>query len=672
MADTDGGGAPWVAINIGGPRQLETDTPSEDRTRAETLLAGENRLLEMIARGDSLPLILDRLCRLVEEISTGFLATILLLDHTDNRLWHKAAPSLPRSYTEGIDGIVIGPREGSCGTAAYRNAPVIVSDITADPLWTDYRDLPLSHGLRASWSMPVRSSDGSVLGTFAMYAREPRIPDPEHYQLIEQIARLASIAIERTRTVTALQESEARFRCMAEREFRQIVEAIPAFILVLSPEGHPVYANQTLLAYTGLTVDDVAAKDFRDRIFHPEDLERIQNERRQALARGAPFALEQRARRRDGQYRWFLIRFNPLRDEQGKILRWYATATDIDDRKQQEERVHKENIALRDEVDTASMFEEIVGASPALRAVLDRVVRVAPTDSTVLLAGETGTGKELIARAIHKRSARSTHAFVSVNCAAVPQSLIASELFGHEKGAFTGAVQRRLGRFELAEGGTLFLDEVGELPAETQLALLRVLQEREFERVGGDKPIRTDVRVIAATNRDLPAAIAAGTFRSDLYYRLNVFPIQIPSLRQRQSDIPVLVEYFIGRYAGKMGKKISRIDKRTLDRLHSYPWPGNVRELQNVIERSVILCDTERFSIDEHWLSSQPVLATERPALNERLVADERALIEAALLETKGRVSGPLGAAGTLGIPPSTLDSKIKALKIDKQRFRRG
>src|SRR6202034_3607353 len=256
--------------------------------------------------------------------------------------------------------------------------------------------------------------------------------------------------------------------------------------------------------------------------------------------------------------------------------------------------------------DRSSMFEEIVGESPALQTVLSRVTKVAPTDSTVLITGETGTGKELVARAIHKRSPRSARAFISVNCAAIPTSLILSELFGHEKGAFTGATQRRLGRFELAEGGTIFLDEVGELPAETQIALLRVLQEREFERVGAAGAIRTNVRVIAATNRDLEAAIAAGTFRSDLFYRLNVFPIEMPPLRERREDIPLLVEYFIDRFARQAGKSFRAVNKKSLELLQSYPWPGNIRELQNVIERSVIVCDTETFSVDESWLSRQP------------------------------------------------------------------
>jgi transcriptional regulator with GAF, ATPase, and Fis domain len=304
--------------------------------------------------------------------------------------------------------------------------------------------------------------------------------------------------------------------------------------------------------------------------------------------------------------------------------------------------------------------------------VLSRVSKVAPADSSVLITGETGTGKELVARAIHKRSRRSSRAFVTVNCAAIPRDLIASELFGHEKGAFTGATQRRLGRFELAEGGTIFLDEIGELPAETQIAMLRVLQEHEFQRVGGTGSIRNDVRVIAATNRDLEAAIAAGTFRCDLFYRLNVFPIEMPSLRERREDIPLLVEYFIDRFARQAGKSFQAVNKRSLDLLQSYPWPGNIRELQNVIERSVIVCETENFSVDESWLSRQPP-AIEPPGelgLFKKLPSQEKAIIEAALRESGGRVSGPSGAAAKLGIPGSTLDSKIRSLKINKNRFK--
>jgi transcriptional regulator with GAF, ATPase, and Fis domain len=340
----------------------------------------------------------------------------------------------------------------------------------------------------------------------------------------------------------------------------------------------------------------------------------------------------------------------------------------LDEIRQLRDQFYKENIALREEIDKTSMFEEIVGDSPALQAVLSRVAKVAPTDSTVLVTGETGTGKELIARAVHKRSRRAARAFVSVNCAATPASLIASELFGHEKGAFTGALQRRLGRFELAEGGTIFLDEVGELPAETQIALLRVLQEREFERVGGSHPIRADVRVIAATNRDLESAIAEGSFRRDLFYRLNVFPIEMPPLRERREDIPTLIEYFVQRYSRKAGKRIGSIDKRTLDLMQSYAWPGNIRELQNVLERSVVLCETDRFSMDPSWLSAE----SERGGapVARKSVAEEKEIIEKALAATAGRVSGPSGAAVQLDMPASTLESKIRSLRINKFRFK--
>jgi transcriptional regulator with GAF, ATPase, and Fis domain len=304
--------------------------------------------------------------------------------------------------------------------------------------------------------------------------------------------------------------------------------------------------------------------------------------------------------------------------------------------------------------------------------VLSRISKVAPTDSTVLITGETGTGKELVARAIHRRSNRASRGFISVNCAAIPRDLIASELFGHEKGAFTGAMQRRIGRFELAEGGTIFLDEVGELSADTQVALLRVLQEREFERVGGGHPIRINVRVIAATNRDLKAAVTKGAFREDLYYRLNVFPLELPPLRARKTDIALLVEYFIDRYARKAGKTIRSVEKKTMQLLQAYPWPGNIRELQNVIERSIIVCETETFTVDESWLSQRPpdTGPENQPFLSEKVAATEREVIEEALRESQGRIFGPFGAAARLGIARSTLESKIRSLNIDKNRFK--
>ena len=325
-----------------------------------------------------------------------------------------------------------------------------------------------------------------------------------------------------------------------------------------------------------------------------------------------------------------------------------------------------------------TMFEGIVGASDPLLTVFAEISMVAPTDANVLITGETGTGKELVARAIHKRSRRCDRPFVSVNCTAIPADLIASALFGHEKGSFTGAVERRLGRFELAEGGTIFLDEVGELPLEHQVALLRVLQEREFERVGSAKPIRADVRVIAATNRDLESAMAEKTFRSDLYYRLNVFPLEVPPLRERREDIPLLVEYFLHRFAKRAGKRINKISKETLNIVESYDWPGNVRELQNVVERAVILSESDALDIDERWLlggrtaapfAAQPIQRIHRPR-TRATQEEEKEAIETALMECKGRVSGPFGAASQLGVPSSTLESKIKSLKIDKSLFR--
>jgi PAS domain S-box-containing protein len=472
-----------------------------------------------------------------------------------------------------------------------------------------------------------------------------------------------------------LKRAEAKLR-QDEEELRRVIDAIPQCITVLDISGRVIYANQTTLEYTGLTAQDLRAPNARQLIIHPDDVERIRDERKAALARDLPFEFEHRALRKDGQYRWFLTRHNPLLDETGKVIRWYATGTDIDDRKRNEERTHSENVALREEIEHSSMFEEIVGSSEALRRVLGQVSKVAPSDSTVLISGETGTGKELIARAIHSRSNRSTRAFIRVNCAAISPSLIASELFGHERGSFTGAHQRRLGRFESADAGTIFLDEVGEIPPETQVALLRVLQEHEFERVGGNQTVPVDVRVLAATNKDLRAAVADGTFRQDLFYRLNVFPIQVPALRDRVEDIPLLVEYLVDRYAKKAGKRIRSVSKNTLDLFQDYHWPGNIRELQNVVERAVVLCEGERFCVDPSWLApassspTSPNPTTQTIPLVADLAERERAMIENALREAEGLISGPTGAAAKLGIPRQTLESKIRKLGINRHRFR--
>jgi formate hydrogenlyase transcriptional activator len=589
---------------------------------------------------------------------------------------------------------------------------------------------------------------------------------------------------------------------MSLQNFQLIVDTIPGLIATMTPDGQLEYVNRQILDYFGKTVEDLQHWETTDAI-HSDDLPTAVAAWRHAVETGTPYEFAHRLRRADGVYRWFQSRGFPLRDDQGRIFRWYNLLTDIDDRKQAEDALHKseerwrsvfensaigvaltdlhgrflatnsafqkmlgyteeeigrltflelthedyresnwqlvtellegkrrqfqiekqyrrkdgsliwvsnnvslvpgtksmprfimalsediterqnafdeirrlkdrlhdENLILRREIDHAFMFEEVVGSSAALKSVLSNVAKVAPTDSTVLILGETGTGKELIARAIHKRSRRSDEVFISMNCAAIPTSLIASELFGHEKGAFTGAAQQRRGRFELAQGGTIFLDEIGEIPVETQIALLRVLQERQFERVGGRHTISADVRVIAATNRDLTDAVAKGTFRSDLFYRLNVFPIEMPPLRKRRDDIPILIEYFVRRYSEKMGKSIRNIDKRTLNLCQRYRWPGNVRELQNIVERSLILCTGDTFFIDEAWLPLPEAFGDSPAPLTRTLQGQEKEMIEAALAESKGIVSGANGAAAKLGIPASTLESKIKHLKITKRRF---
>ena len=622
--------------------------------------------LKMILIGAPLNDVLSSVALLIEAQAEGAVCSIFLLDEDGQHLRYAAAPNLSDEYRIATDGVCIGPHVGSCGAAAYLRRAVFVSDVRSHPHFANFKDLIVLTGLRASWSSPIMSHDGRVLGTFGMFYREVREPGPAEIQMIDYASRIAGIAIERKRAEEKLRQDE--------RELRQLIDFLPQHVLVLDTEGSLLQANQVLLDYNGHTLEEMqgAGSDERHkRDLHPDDLERARSERRCGLASGVPFEIEKRMRGKDGRYRWFLFRYNPLLNEQGRVARWFATATDIEDRKQTEQTVRNENLALREQIDRDSMFEDIVGSSEALRKVLRQVGKVARSDSTVLILGETGTGKELIARAIHKRSNRGERAFIGVNCAAIPASLIASELFGHEKGAFTGATQRRPGRFESANGGTIFLDEVGDLPPETQIALLRVLQEREIERVGSNKPIPVDVRVLAATHRDLNALVAEGKFRQDLLYRLNVVPIEMPSLRDRAPDIPLLVEYFIDRFGKKAGKKFRTIDRKTLKLFQAYGWPGNVRELQNVIERAVILSDGDTFSVDETWLKHEPLqLASPRAALNGALVRQEKEMIEGALAESHGRISGPTGAAANLGLPTRTLDSKIKRLGINKYRFK--
>jgi formate hydrogenlyase transcriptional activator len=765
--------------------------------RGTRLQAAEKRTLEMIADGANLRDVLDQLCGIIDVQVAPSVTTILLMDADGKCLRHAGGLGVSKEWISTITPLPVALESGLCGTAAFLKERVVVSDVATEPNWPEqYRGLAIQNRIRAAWSEPILTKDKQVLGTFAFYSHEPRVPVDDDLALIEGAGHIARIAIERHRSQEALrsaldqvQKSEAKLRQVIdtiptlawcnlpdgpneflskrwhdytglsheeshgwgwknafhpedlpalmgrwqqllitgepgeiearlrrydgafrwflirvepfrdetgklirwygtstdidalkqteeklredERELRRITDAIPQTIVVLDPTGAPIYANQATLDYTGLNPEDVIAPDFRKRIFHPDDLERLREERKASLEGGVPFEAEQRALRKDGQYRWFLIRYNPFRNEQGQVTRWYATGTDIDERVRAEERTRNENQALREQIDRDSMFQDIVGSSETLRKVLRQVAKVAPSDSTILLLGETGTGKELIARAIHKRSNRAERAFIAVNCAAIPPSLIASELFGHEKGAFTGATQRRLGRFESANGGTIFLDEVGDLPAEIQIALLRVLQEREIERVGSNRSITVDVRVVAATHRELNDLVAEGKFRLDLLYRLNVVPIHMPSLRERADDIPLLVEYFIERFARKAGKKFKRVDKKTISLFQAYHWPGNVRELQNVIERAVILSEGDAFSLDETWFRSEKTrYSTPAAALHGALLQQEKQLIETALAQSRGRVSGPNGAATKLGVPSRTLDSKIKRLKINKSRFK--
>jgi formate hydrogenlyase transcriptional activator len=550
------------------------------------------------------------------------------------------------------------------GAIAPGGAGLLLTD-SSSHLWEHPTWVRDQH-IQSFAGQPLTYQD-ETLGVLAIFRREPI--DQEEFRWLRMFADQAAAALASARAFSELIQANERVR-QNERELRLLIDSLPQSVGAIRADGHVYYVNKAGLQYLGRTLDELtSAEDQLEAVYSPDDVDTARATIGDALRRGVPCELEARLRRHDGEYRWHQVRYEPVRDDEQRVVRWYGTGVDIDERKRSEERLRTENVALREAIDDVSMFEEIVGTSSALRTVLAHVSKVAPTDSTVLITGETGTGKELIARAIHKRSRRSSRSFVSVNCAAIPVSLIVSELFGHEKGAFTGAVEQRIGRFEQAEGGTIFLDEVGDLPPETQVSLLRVIQEREFERLGGRRAIRADVRIIAATNRDLRTAVDSGAVRSDLFYRLNVFPIGMPPLRERREDIPLLVQYFVSRFARKVGKRFATIDATSLALLQAYGWPGNIRELQNVLERAVIVADAEGVSIDASWFHREPAAAP--VALPDQLSLQERILIEAALRETQGRVSGRSGAAAKLKMASTTLDSRIKALGIDKNAFKR-
>ncbi len=521
--------------------------------------------------------------------------------------------------------------------------------------------------------LPLRDADGRILRWYFL------LTDLEEQKRAEEALRA---------DIEARKLAEAKLR-ESEAHLLEVQRLTRTGSFRLHAKSGKVTVSPEVLRRYGIKPDEETSDpQFWFSRIHPDDRKRVGDLFERSVTHKVDYRADYRIVLPDGTVKHQHSIGHPVLNEAGDLVEFVGTTIEVTEQVQAREQLEralaeirvlkdqlqKENVALREEVDRVSMFEEIVGTSRALQTVLSRVVKVAPADSTVLITGETGTGKELVARAIHKRSPRTERAFVSVNCAALAPSLISSELFGHEKGAFTGAAQRRLGRFELANGGTIFLDEVGELPLDTQVALLRVLQEREFERVGGKQAIKVDVRVIAATNRDLEAARANGSFRSDLYYRLNVFPIDVPPLRERKEDVRVLLEYFVHRFGRKAGNTFKDIDPRTLELFQAYDWPGNIRELQNVVERSVIVSPSETFRVDEAWLS-RTYDRTKRGSAPAAVVhdsGDERQIIEAALADSRGRVSGPRGAAAKLGLPPSTLDSRIKKLKIRKSRFTLG
>ena len=486
----------------------------------------------------------------------------------------------------------------------------------------------------------------------------------------------------------------------SEAELRTITDTVRQPIVVLAPDGFTLYANQVALDNTGLTLDEVIKEGFLERACHPDDLNRVLlDERRVGLLEGVPFDLEMRLLRKSGQYRWHLMQYNPLKDEGGQIVRWYVTATDIDDRKKAEKllrnenvRLAQENVYLEEQIRSEMGFEQIIGSSPALKHVLELVETVAPNDSTVLLLGETGTGKELIARAIHERSRRKAKTFVKLNCAAIPTGLLESELFGHEKGAFTGAIIQKAGRMELADQGTLFLDEVGDIPIDIQPKLLRALQEKEFERLGSTHTRKVNLRLVAATNRNLEKMVADREFRSDLFYRLNVFPIRIPPLRDRKDDIPLLAVYFVQKFAKQMQKRIDSIPVATMKALTAWEWPGNIRELENFIERAVILtrgeslaaplAELRKVTTDEPVRESAPkadddiarIVKETIASLKSNTAPNERTKkqhdeIVRVLTECKGRVGGADGAAVRMGLSRTTLISRMKKLGIDPSDY---
>ena len=699
-----------------------TQSPAQFSSRIEhaqkepALFSSESVLsiLKLILAGSPLPEVLTIIAQLVESQGDGTLCTIWLPDSDGKRLHCAAAPGLP-GFSAQVGSMLIGPKGGSCGTAVYRREPVYVTDILDDPIWDHYRHLLLPYGIRAVWSRPLFTTDGKVLGTFAIHYREERSPDATDLQLIENASHIAGIAIERHINEEKLRLEHDRLRLLLEitssvtsrLDLRQVVDALSANLFrimrcdvsalllpdsesgelrvttLYNPDARGPFREGSLVPMNSSISGQVFRKgktiriDSFEQVREDPDIygnpdgqllyERVLEE---GLNVGCYLPLAGRdrvvgvlmlSRRSDNPFE----KDDVILLEQVACQIAIAVENTLDYEKAIKDRDKETNQRLYLEEEIRTEFGEIVGESPALKTALDLVSVVAPTDSSVLITGETGTGKELVARAIHNLSGRRERAFVKLNCAAIPLGLLESELFGHEKGAFTGAIAQKTGRFELANKGTLFLDEVGDIPLELQAKLLRVLQEQEFERLGSNHTHKVDVRLIAATHRDLAAMVKQTTFREDLYYRLKVFPINVPSLRQRTEDIPKLVSHFTALYARRMNKRVDEIPSKTMDALVQYRWPGNVRELQNFIERAVIL--------SPHTVLRAPISELEPFSTHMRanvpmtgLEDVERDHILRALEASNWVVGGRNGAAARLGMQRTSLVYRMRRLRINR------
>jgi formate hydrogenlyase transcriptional activator len=671
-------------------------------------------LLKLILAGSPLPEVLTSIARSVESRGDGTLCTIWLPDESGRKLYCAAAPSLP-GFGAQVGPMCIGPKGASCGTAAYRGEPVYVSDIFSDPIWDDYRDLVLPYGIRAVWSRPLFARDGKVLGTFAILYREVRTPSGDDRQLIENAGHIAGIAIERRLNEEKLRHERDRLRLLLEitnsmtskLDFRRLVEALSTnllsvtrcdFCALLLPEADRKQLRATILynpQARGFICDGASVpvrgsacgKAFRtgknehiDSLIgmrhDPESFGTEEGQRffEQIIAEGLKSGCELPLIGRSGvvgvlsalsrSERAFSNEdFTFLEQVARQVAIAVENALDYERATEEKNRETERRLYLEEEI--RAEFGPIIGNSPALKSALNLVSVVAPTDSSVLVQGETGTGKELIARAIHNLSNRRQRAFVKLNCAAIPLGLLESELFGHEKGAFTGAIAQKAGRFELAHKGTLFLDEVGDIPLELQAKLLRVLQEQEFERLGSNRTHKVDVRLIAATHRDLSAMVKQSTFREDLYYRLRVFPINVPPLRRRTEDIPELVRHFTALFSRRMNKTIEQIPDETMDALVRYDWPGNIRELQNFIERAVILSPDSVLRAPVAELEPFPVHREQELVLHG-LAEVERDHIVRALEASNWVIGGRNGAAERLGMKRTSLLYRMQKLGINR------